>query len=597
MPANAPQTRPVEEMLRASSFDRDYVRRLTAFAVREHPVVLANLALALLSVLLELAAIASVFPLSTIAAGVQIAPDSIWARAFEWMGVQLSFATLLLYFVALFGLRLVTMFVNQATSIYLGKRIQAELSSRAFEHLVSRMALRDIDSRSAGHFISLAGDETARAGAIVIAINQLLAATLLAVIYLATIVLFSPLLGVAVVSFLVVSLASLRGTVRRSQALSARMLDQSKLAHSVFLDSLNGLRSVRALSAEAFVAAKYDEVIRRYTHIHFRIDTLAYAAKLVPALILLAGVGMAAANGQFGVMTPGELATVVTALAFLMRFFPASGQVLTIAMRLLADLRAASDVTHLLEHAPDPPLARTRRSSVGAVTSIDLRDVSFGYKLCSPVLRGFSTTLRAGRSYALVGPSGSGKTTIFDLLMGFYSPDAGVVCINGIPMDEFDVRVVRSRIVLVGQQVAILNDTVANNVRFGLNASIEDVREACQTACIDDFVAGLPAGYDTVLSFQGSNLSGGQRQRIAIARALLRKPDVLLLDESTSGLDAETRDRLVTSILRLFARRIVVFASHDKDLVSRVDEAISPVADGPTSGASSSEPAQSWART
>jgi len=568
-------------MLGLRSFSIDYMKRLLAFAVREHPIMLANLALALLSVLLELAAIASVLPLSTIAAGGQIAADSAWAGAFARLGLELSFSTLLVYFVALFSLRLVTLFLNQATSVYLGKRIQAGLSSRAFEKLVKDMSLREIDRRSAGHFISLAGDETARAGAIVIAFSQMLAATLLAGVYLATIVLFSPWLGAAVVVFLAVALVSLRGTIRRSQMLSARQLDEAKIAHSVFLDALNGLRSVRALSAEAFVTSKYDEIIRRYTRTHFMIDTLAFVAKLVPALILLAAIGFAAAAGRLSVASPAGLAVVVTALAFLLRFFPAAGQVLTLMMRLLADLRAASDVTHLLDPAPAGHAAPGRKSFAGPVETMELRRVSFSYKPEKPVLHAFSAELRRGRSYALVGASGSGKTTIFDLLLGFYSPDAGEVLVNGTPMREVDDRQLRSQVVLVGQQVTILNDTVGNNVRFGKNASLEDVKAACAAACIDESIAGLPDGYETILSFQGSNLSGGQRQRIAIARALLRNPGVLLLDESTTGLDAQTRDRVVENVLALCKDRIVVFASHDKDLVSRVDEAIALAADAP----------------
>jgi ABC-type bacteriocin/lantibiotic exporter with double-glycine peptidase domain len=567
-------------MLGLSTFSTDYIKRLLAFAVREHPVLLANLALAVLSVLLELAAIASVFPLSALAAGAQIGPGSTWASAFALVGLQVSFSALLIYFVVLFGLRLVTMFLNQTTSVYLGKRVQADLSSRAFEKLVKDMSLREIDSRSAGHFISLAGDETARAGAVVIAFNQLVAATLLAAIYFTTIVIFHPWLGAAIVGFLAISLVSLRGTLQKSQALSARMLDESKSAHSVFLDSLNGLRSVRALSAESFVSAKYDEIIRRYTRTHFKIDTLAYAAKLVPALILLVAIGFAAATGRLSVASPEGLAAVVTALAFLMRFFPAAGQVLGIAMRLLADVRAASDVTHLLDAPPGHQNAQAPRKAIGPVAAIELAHVSFAYKATRPVLRGFSTSLQAGRSYALVGPSGSGKTTILDLLLGFYSPDSGQVRINGVSMDELDVHQLRKRIVLVGQQVSILNDTVANNIRFGREASLDEVKTACEAACIGEFIASLPAGYDTLLSFQGANLSGGQRQRIAIARGLLRNPDVLLLDESTSALDTETRDQVASNILALYESRIVVFASHDKDLVSRVDEVISLAAEG-----------------
>jgi ABC-type bacteriocin/lantibiotic exporter with double-glycine peptidase domain len=175
----------------------------------------------------------------------------------------------------------------------------------------------------------------------------------------------------------------------------------------------------------------------------------------------------------------------------------------------------------------------------------------------------------------VVGASGSGKTTFFDLLLGFYAPDRGEVCVNGMPVQRIDNPSLRARIVLVGQQVAIFNDSIAGNVRFGAEASEQQIRAACQAACVEDFVQALPERYETLLSFQGSNLSGGQRQRIGIARGLLRDAEVLLLDECTAGLDPETRDRVVSNILRLYRDRIVVFATHDKEVVSHVSEVLS----------------------
>ena len=562
-------------MLAKASFSIDYLRRLLRFSLREHPVMLANLTLAFVSVLLELAAVAVLMPLSILATGVQVQPDSKWTQLFDAVGIELTFSSVLLCLLVVFALRLITQFLNQATSIFLGKRVQADLSARAFERLVKDMSLREFDARSAGHFISLAGDETARAGAIVIAFNQLLAATLLTAVYLAAMFYFSRYLGFGVVIFSVIALVSLRGTLRRSQFLSARQLEEAKIAHSVFLDSLNGLRSVRALSAESFVTSTYEQIIRQYTTTHFLIDTLGFAARLIPALILLVCILFVTSAGRLSIASPSELAVVVTALALLMRFFPGAGQILSLLMRLLADVRAASDVTHLLD--PDPATQRVsdHRTIERGVQTLELRHISFSYKPFKPVLRNFSATLRRGRSYALVGPSGSGKTTVFDLLLGFYSPDSGEVLVNDVSVQELDNRKLRSVVILVGQQVTILNDTIANNIRFGSGARHTDVKAACVAACIDEYIETLPQGYETVLSFQGSNLSGGQRQRIAIARGLLRNPNALLLDETTTGLDAETRDQVIRNILGLYRDRIVVFATHDKDLVACVDEVIS----------------------
>jgi ABC-type bacteriocin/lantibiotic exporter with double-glycine peptidase domain len=561
-------------MLGLKSFSVNYLARLLRFCLRQHPIILANLSLAFLSVLLELAAMASLMPISLIAAGEQIQPDSKWARFFEYFGTSPTFVTALIYFVIVFALRLTTQFLNQATSVFIGKRVQADLSSRAFQHIVRDLSLRDIDARSAGYFISLAGDETARAGGLVIVANQLLATGLLATAYLAAIAYVSWWLGLGVVVFIIVVFLSLSGTLRKSQRLSARQLDEAKSAHSIFLDALNGVRSVRALSAETFVTSKYAQIIHQYTTTHFFIDTLAFTAKLIPAMILLFSIAVAAGAGFLAVGNASSLAVTVTSLAFLLRFFPAAGQALSLLMRLLADLRAASDVTHLLDLPPNTTQTSTHGRFDGQIEVLELRKVSFRYTPSQPVVQGISARFERGRSYALIGPSGSGKTTLFDLLLGFYSPDSGEVLVNGIPLGCLNNLQLKSRMVLIGQQVTILNDTVANNVRFGAQASDAEVRLACSAACIDSFIENLPNRYETILSFQGSNLSGGQRQRVGIARGLLRNPDVLLLDESTTGLDAETRDSVVGKILASYRDKIVVFSTHDESVINQVDVVI-----------------------
>lgn len=547
-----------------------YLGQLLRFCLRRHPVLLANTALALLSVLIELAAMASVMPLSLIAAGEKIEPDSAWARVFRSLDAEPTFASALLLFAGLFTLRLLTQFFNQAVAARIAKRVQAELGARAFGAIVNDLSLREIDAKTSGHFISLAGDEAARAGHLVTVLNQLTASAFLTAVYLAAVLAFSLRLGGVVIAFLVIVLLGLGSTLRKIQRLGERQGLESRVVNSVFLDALTGLRSVRALSAEAFVVAKYRDLLQKYTTTHLYIDVLRFGAKLVPALILLSCVAGAAAGGRLRVAAPGELATVMTGLAFLLRFFPTAGEVLATSMFLLTYLRGAADVTGLA----DTPSARHTGTTPlqTAVETIELRQASFSYVPGKPVIEGFSAVLRKGRSYAVVGASGSGKTTLFDLLLGFYAPDSGEVCANGIPLQRLQSRALRSRIALVGQQVAIFNDSIANNIRFGAAADERALRAACEVACIDEFVQTLPDRYETVLAFQGSNLSGGQRQRIGMARALLRDADVLLLDESTAGLDAETRDRAVKNILKLYRDRIVVFATHDKEVAAQVDE-------------------------
>ncbi|HEX4984476.1 MAG TPA: ABC transporter ATP-binding protein [Burkholderiales bacterium] len=551
----------------------EYLWKLLRFSVDRHPVVLANFALAAVSVLLDLLAIASVMPLTLAATGKEISSDSAWIRPWDWTGVKPTLSAYLLFFAAAFTLRLITQFLNQVTSITTGKKIQADLSSGAFSRVVSDMSFREIDSRSAGYFISLAGDETARAGAMMISVNQLVATVLLSGVYFAALLYISSWLGIGVIAFLVIVMITMRSSLARIQQLSARQLTEAKAAHSVFLDALNGLRSIRALSAESFVVSRYTEIIYRYTGTNARLEILSFASKVFPAIVLLVCASAVTAAGYLDFKDVSKIALLVTAIACLLRFFPAAGQVLSLLIKLSSDLRAASDVTVLLEES-GPAGFRHGKSPAGNVQLIQFSDVSFCYTASRPVLRRFNVKICAGKSYAIIGPSGSGKSTVFDLLLGFYESDSGVILVNEIPVGELDSRMVRSKIALISQQVAILNDSVANNIRFGSTATEEDIRKACKAVCIDEYIDSLEHGYETRLSFHGSNLSGGQRQRIAIARGLVRHPDVLLLDESTTGLDVDVRDRVVDNIIDIFRTKIVIFSTHDKDVIERVDEVI-----------------------
>jgi ABC-type bacteriocin/lantibiotic exporter with double-glycine peptidase domain len=173
-----------------------------------------------------------------------------------------------------------------------------------------------------------------------------------------------------------------------------------------------------------------------------------------------------------------------------------------------------------------------------------------------------------------VGKSGVGKSTLVDILLKFYAPTSGRLCLNNVPISEIADSDIRRRIILISQEAAIFDDTVMNNICMGMDASPADVKVACIKACIHQTIEEMPQGYATRLYYQGKNLSGGQRQRIAIARGLLRKPDVLILDESTSALDKTTQRQVVDNILQECASKIVIFVTHDPEIMKRVSEVV-----------------------
>ena len=189
-----------------------------------------------------------------------------------------------------------------------------------------------------------------------------------------------------------------------------------------------------------------------------------------------------------------------------------------------------------------------------------------------PALEHFWLNVGPGEKLALVGPSGAGKTTIFQLLMRFYDPGAGVIRLDGVDLKRADPRAIRARIALVPQDPAIFAASVRDNVRYGRpDASEDQVRQACDAAFATEFIERLPEGYDTDLGERGVRLSGGQRQRLAIARAILSDRPVLLLDEATSALDAESERMVQAALERLMRNRTTLIIAHRLATVRRVD--------------------------
>ena len=195
-------------------------------------------------------------------------------------------------------------------------------------------------------------------------------------------------------------------------------------------------------------------------------------------------------------------------------------------------------------------------------SAISLRDVNFSYGHES-VLENVSMTLPAGAFIAVVGSSGAGKTTVADLIIGLLRPQRGEVWIDDVPLGEIDANAWRRMIGYVPQETYLFHDTVMANVTLGEpGISSNDVETALRRAEARDFVAALPDGMDTVVGERGARLSGGQRQRIAIARALVRDPALLILDEATTALDPETEAGIVATVKRLTGKLTVLSISH-----------------------------------
>ena len=237
--------------------------------------------------------------------------------------------------------------------------------------------------------------------------------------------------------------------------------------------------------------------------------------------------------------------------------------------RSLAAMERVFDVLAMENDKPDQPDARVAPS---VVTEIRFEDVEFEYRPGQPVVREFNITVPGGSVVALVGRSGAGKTTVTDLVARFHDPTRGRILVNGTDIRDFKLRSYRDLLAIVQQDVFLFDGSVRDNIAYGRhNATDAEVRDAAERANASEFIIKLPGTYDTFVGERGIKLSGGQQQRLAIARAILKSPQILILDEATSNLDTESEQLIQAAMATLLAGRTTFIIAHRLSTIRRAD--------------------------
>jgi ATP-binding cassette subfamily B protein len=366
---------------------------------------------------------------------------------------------------------------------------------------------------------------------------------------------------------------------RRVQKLSRASQDRLADAAAIANETLNASTAVKAYARENIESTRYSHaILRALATARRRIGmrallTMAVIVLVFGAITLVLWAG--ARHVLTGTLDPGVLGQFVLYAVF------AAGSVAGLSEVWGDVLRAAGAMERLGELlderpeivAPAQPLALPKPLR-GALR---FDGVSFHYpsRPDAPALHDFTLDVRPGETVALVGPSGAGKSTVFSLLLRFYDPQSGRICIDGIDLRAVTLDDLRGAIALVPQETVIFSGSAADNIRFGRDgASDEEVHEAARAAEAHDFISALNDGYQAEMGERGVRLSGGQRQRIAIARAILRDAPLLLLDEATSALDAQSEAAIQQALERLEKGRTTLVIAHRLATVQRADRIV-----------------------
>ena len=274
-------------------------------------------------------------------------------------------------------------------------------------------------------------------------------------------------------------------------------------------------------------------------------------------------------------MTVGEFVAFNTYMVQLTWPIIALGWVINIFQRGTASMRRINEILTEKPEIEDSEKVKNSMSETLVATQlrgeIEFRNLNFSYN-STPVLRDINLRIPAGSSLAIVGPTGSGKTTLVSLIPRIYEAETGSVLIDGIPVREYPLATLRRNLGFVPQETFLFSETVRENIAFGKDdASDDDVRSAARAASIAEDIEGFPEQYKTIVGERGITLSGGQKQRTAIARAIIRNPRILILDDALSSVDTHTEDKILNHLREIMQGRTTIFISHRVSTVRNAD--------------------------
>ena len=473
------------------------------------------------------------------------------------------------------GLRALSNYLATICFALVGSRAATSLRARVFRHVQGLSQQFHARNRSADTVQRIVGDVARMQEVAITAGMPLMANVATLLVMVVVMFVLDPLLA-SVVLVAVVAFAVTSGPTSRKITAASRQTrkGEGQLANTA-QESLASIRVVQAYGLENMVEENFTSANR--TSLREGVRSRRYAARLerttdvivgLATAIVLVGGGLRVMQGA---MSPGDLVLFITYLRTTMKPLRDMAKYTGRIARASASGERVADLMEITPDVVTPDMPVRPDVVTGAVRFDRVVTEYDGVE----VLRGLDLDIRPGERVAIIGPSGAGKSTLVSLLVRAIDPVSGCVRLDGYRLTDLDLTQLRASVSLLHQEAVLFTGTIRENIRMGRgDATDAEVEDAARAANAHDFITEQPDGYDTVVGERGGTLSGGQRQRIAIARALLRRSPVVVLDEATTGLDPEAASLVLDAIDRLAAGRTTLAVTHDAEVALRATRVV-----------------------
>lgn len=495
-----------------------------------------------------------------------------FARVFSYFGLEMQLETILIALAVMVilvsALKYLKTVLATKTDIGFGIWMRSKLMGNYLHSDISYFHHTEL-----GRLTNTLVTQVDHAGGTFFSMTEIVASVGITLAYLIAALLISPALtGIAIGTMLVVTII-MQYFINRARVMGVQIVEAHSDMQAGAVDTLSGIRVIKSFQLERNRIQDFDHRIRGVGVLNYKVDINRGQAGIVQEVSLFALIGgiVFVAVQLVGL----DLAVTVALLFVLYRMAPKVNNLNSIRQGLAISMAALHHVKETIDETGAPEIISGSKPFQGVASGIALRNITFSYNGGPNVLENANFIIEKGKMTALVGTSGAGKSTLIDLILRFHDPVDGSIMVDATDLRDLDLADWRQSIGVVSQDVFLFNDTIANNIAFGMGDSKvteETIISASKQAYAHHFILQLPNGYDTVVGDRGWNLSGGQRQRVSLARAILKQPSFLILDEATSSLDSESESLIQDYIREIRGSLTILVVAHRMSTIQDSDK-------------------------